>query len=235
MNVTLLFLAVVATIIGWWMTGQRLTSKPWLEASSMETTAVQEQLPTPSIKIGLYVFLGVVGGLFSLFISAYVMRMGSTDWWGLPVSRLLWANTALLAASSVTLQWARSQAHHGQMETLRPTLIAGFLLAALFLAGQILAWKELNAAGYVLAGNPANSFFYVLTGLHGLHILGGLLVLGRTAIRAFATNQSPTRLNLGIDLCAIYFHFMFAVWLVLLALFAGWANDFIDLCRQMLS
>ena len=121
------------------------------------------------------------------------------------------------------------------MEKLRPALAAGLLLATLFLAGQIEAWRQLSAAGYVLADNPANSFFYLLTGLHGLHILGGLAVTGRTTIRAFAARMPPERLRLNVDLCATYSHFMLAVWLILLALFAGWANNFVDLCRQLLS
>lgn len=235
MNVTLLFLAVIGAIIAWWMAGQRLTSKPWLEASPVQTATGLEDPPAPAIKIGLYVFLGVVGALFSLFISAYFMRMASSDWWGMPVPRLLWVNTALLATSSAALQWAKSEARHGRMKNLRPALVAALLLAALFLAGQIEAWRELDAAGYVLADNPANSFFYILTGLHGLHILGGLAVTGRTTVRAFSADASPARLRLSVDLCTLYSHFMLAVWLALFALFAGWANDFVDLCRQLLS
>jgi len=235
MNVTLFFLAIIAAIVAWWMAGQRLASKPWLDVSPVQTAAGPEGPSAPAIKIGLYVFLGVVGALFSLFISAYFMRMASSDWWGMPVPRLLWANTVLLAASSAVLQWARRETQQGRMENLRPALAAAFLLAALFLAGQIQAWRELNVAGYVLADNPANSFFYILTGLHGLHILGGLAVLGRATVWAFAADVSPDRLRLNVQLCAIYSHFMLGVWLILLALFAGWANDFIDLCRQILS
>ncbi len=103
-----------------------------------------------------------------------------------------------------------------------------------FLVGQVVAWRQLAAAGYVLAGNPANSFFYLLTGLHGLHMLGGLVVLGRTRVRAFAasTRSSASGAALSVELCATYWHFMLLVWLVLFALFAGWANDFVDLCRN---
>ncbi|KQV39996.1 MULTISPECIES: cytochrome c oxidase subunit 3 [unclassified Rhizobium] len=235
MTVMLSFLAVILAIIAWWMAGQRLASKPWLESSSAQTATDRERPFVPAINLGLYVFLGVVAALFSLFISAYFMRMASSDWWGIPVPRLLWWNTAVLAASSLALQWATKEAQRGRMESLRATLAAGFLLATLFLAGQIQAWRELNAAGYVLADNPANSFFYILTGLHGLHIFGGLVVLGRTTGRAFATNVPPERLRSSLHLCAVYFHFMLAVWLILLAVFAGWANSFADLCLQLLN
>lgn len=239
MNVTLIFLAIIGAIIVWWLAGQRLTSKPWLETGSVQLPdhhgADPQQPPVPAVKIGLFVFLGVVGALFSLAVSAYFMRMASADWWATPVPRLLWVNTAALALSSVALQWAKREAGHGRMESLRPVLAAAFALAVFFLGGQIQAWRELTAAGYVLADNPANSFFYMLTGLHGLHILGGLAVLAHTTVRAFASDVQPDGLRLSVDLSAIYSHFMLAVWLLLFSLFAGWANDFVDLCRTLLT
>ncbi|EJB07862.1 heme/copper-type cytochrome/quinol oxidase, subunit 3 [Rhizobium leguminosarum bv. trifolii WSM597] len=236
MSVVLIFLAAIAAIMIWWLAGQRLTSKPWLETGSVQLPDHHgtERAPVPAVKIGLFVFLGVVGALFSLAVSAYFMRMASADWWGMPVPRLLWVNTAALALSSAALQWAKREARHGRMEALRPALVTGLALAVFFLVGQIQAWRELTAAGYVLADNPANSFFYMLTGLHGLHILGGLAVLTHTTVKAFSTDVAPERLRLSVDLSTIYSHFMLAVWLLLFALFAGWANDFVDLCRTLL-
>ncbi|MBP1843951.1 cytochrome c oxidase subunit 3 [Rhizobium petrolearium] len=235
MNVALVFLAAIGAIIFWWLAGQRLTSKPWLEASPVQAVAGEQDPPVLAVKIGLYVFLGVVGALFSLSVSAYFMRMEASDWGGMPVPRLLWVNTAVLVLSSVALQWARREARLGHMEILQPMLAAAFLLAALFLVGQIQAWRELMSTGYVLADNPANSFFYMLTGLHGLHVLGGLVVLGRTTARSFVADARQDRLRLSVDLSAIYSHFLLAVWLLLFGLFAGWANDFVDLCRQLLN
>jgi len=237
MNVILLFLAAIAAIIIWWLAGQRLTSKPWLETGSVQLPDRHgiDRPPVPAVKIGLFVFLGVVGAIFSLAVSAYFMRMASSDWWGMPVPRLLWVNTAALALSSAALQWAKREARHGRMESLRPALVTGLALAVFFLVGQVQAWRELTAAGYVLADNPANSFFYMLTGLHGLHILGGLAVLAHTTVKAFSADVQPERLRLSVDLSAIYSHFMLAVWLLLFALFAGWANDFVDLCRTLLN
>lgn len=237
MNVTLIFLAAIGAIIVWWLSGQRLTSKPWLETGSVQLPShdAPERPPVPAVKLGLFIFLGVVGALFSLAVSAYFMRMGSADWWGMPVPRLLWVNTAALALSSAALQWARREALHGRMDALRPALVTGLALAVFFLVGQIQAWRELVSAGYVLADNPANSFFYMLTGLHGLHILGGLAVLAHTTVKAFSAGVQVEKLRLSVDLSAIYSHFMLAVWLALFVLFAGWANDFVDLCRTLLS
>ena len=134
----------------------------------------------PAAKVGLGVFLAVVGCLFALFTSAYFMRMGLSDWQPLPVPRLLWLNTGVLVLSSVALQCAliaarRRPARYGAGSASSPAGIT----ALAFLVGQLMAWRELAADGYFLASNPANSFFYLITGMHGLHILGGLVALGR--------------------------------------------------------
>lgn len=233
MSAILIFMAGIAGIIGWWMASQRLTSKPWLEVGLSSDAPGMRGSSETIAKIGLGIFLAVVGALFALLISAYLSRMGGADWWGIPIPGLLWVNTAALAASSVALQWAKTEARLDRRDRLNTALAAAFAMAFLFVAGQVLAWWQLMSEGYVLADNPSNSFFYMITGLHGLHILGGLFVLGRTAIRARI--GPAARVRLGVELCAIYWHFMFIVWLILFALFAGWANSFVDLCRQLVT
>lgn len=234
MSAILVFMAGIAGIIGWWMARQRLASKPWLEVG-LAGDAQQMQGSSATIaKVGLGIFLAVVGALFTLLISAYLGRMGGADWWGIPIPRLLWVNTAALAASSLALQWAKTEIRPDHRDRLNAALVTAFATAVFFVAGQFLAWRQLISAGYVLADNPSNSFFYMITGLHGLHILGGLFVLGRTAIRARSEPLSA-RMLLSVELCVIYWHFMLVVWLVLFALFAGWANSFVDLCRQLVT
>lgn len=234
MSAILVFMVGIAGIIGWWMARQRLASKPWLEVG-LAGDAQQMQGSSATIaKVGLGIFLAVVGALFTLLISAYLGRMGGADWWGIPIPRLLWVNTATLAASSLALQWAKTEIRPDHRDRLNAALVTAFATAVFFVAGQFLAWRQLISAGYVLADNPSNSFFYMITGLHGLHILGGLFVLGRTAIRARSEPLSA-RMRLSVELCAIYWHFMLVVWLVLFALFAGWANSFVDLCRQLVT
>lgn len=234
MSAILVFMAGIAGIIGWWMVRQRLASKPWLEVG-LAGDAPQMQGSSATIaKVGLGIFLAVVGALFTLLISAYLGRMGGADWWGIPIPGLLWVNTAALAASSLALQWAKTETRPDHRERLNAALVTAFATAVFFVVGQFLAWRQLISAGYILADNPSNSFFYMITGLHGLHILGGLFVLGRTAIRARSEPLSA-RMRLSVELCAIYWHFMLVVWLVLFALFAGWANSFVDLCRQLVT
>ncbi len=234
MSAILIFMAGIAGIIIWWMAGQRLTSKPWLEAGLAGDAPEMRGSPATAAKVGLGIFLAVVGALFTLLVSAYLTRLSGSDWWSIPIPRVLWVNTATLAASSVALQWAKTEARLDRGDVLNTALAVAFVLAVLFLGGQVLAWRQLVSAGYVLADNPSNSFFYMITGFHGLHILGGLFVLGRTTIRA-RTSPVRAKVSLSVDLCAIYWHFMLVVWLILFALFAGWANSFVDLCRQLVT
>ena len=113
--------------------------------------------------------------------------------------------------------------------------MAGAGFALLFLFGQILAWRQLNTAGYFLAGNPANAFFYLLVALHGLHLSGGLLALGRCVHGVWRGNYRRDRVRHNVALCAAYWHFLLFVWLCLLVLFTGWAADLVNICRSLLS
>jgi cytochrome c oxidase subunit III len=227
-------MAGLAAIAGWWLSRQRLTAKPWLEQGV--TVDLREEGPSspPAAKIGLGVFLAVVGSLFALFISAYSMRMTMVDWRALPIPRLLWFNTAVLVLSSVALQGAQVAARRNDMNGVIVGLCAGGASAVTFLVGQLLAWRELSIAGYFLASNPANSFFYLITAVHGLHLMGGLVALGRTTAKVW--HGAPvTEVRLSVELCAIYWHFLLLVWLVLLGLLTGWTDNVIDICRQLLS
>jgi len=230
MSVIILFMAGIAAIAGWWLSQQRLTAKPWLE----EGVIADVRGDSAPAKIGLGVFLAVVGSLFALFISAYSMRMNMADWRALPVPRLLWFNTGVLVLSSIALQWAHVAARRDDMDGVIVGLGAGAAFAVTFLVGQLLAWRQLNAAGYFLASNPANSFFYLITAVHGLHLMGGLVALGRTTAKVWRGSEMSA-VRLSVELCAIYWHFLLLIWLVLFGLLTGWAGDFIDICRQLLN
>ena len=169
------------------------------------------------MKTALWVFLAVVTSLFALFISAYAMRMHLGDWAPLPKPQLLWWNTALLAVTSAAMQWTVLAARRGESEGVRNGLIAGGVLTFAFLGGQLEVWRQLNASGYFLASNPANSFFYLLTALHGLHLLGGLVAWGRTAAKLWR-GVEVAKVRLSVELCATYWHFLLGIWLVLFAL-----------------
>src|SRR5262249_23598943 len=173
-------------------------------------------LHLPTIKVGLWVFLGVATSLFALLISAYHMRMMDADWTKLPVPKVLWLNTAVLVLSSAAMQWARNEAERAQEEGVKAGLIAAGRLPFSFLAGQLWAWQQLNASGYFAAANPANAFFYLLTALHGLHLLGGLWVWGRTTGRVLR-GVEVGKVRLSVELCTLYWHYLLLVWVVLFA------------------
>ncbi|WP_458757111.1 cytochrome c oxidase subunit 3 [Afipia sp. TerB] len=232
MTAIILFMAGMALIAGWWLSHQRLFAKPWLEEGVASDLRGEEPQLLPA-KVGLGVFIAVAGSLFALLISAYSMRMGVADWRTVPVPALLWFNTVVLMVSSIALHLAQTAARRGDRGSAVTGLLAGGVSATTFLIGQLLAWQQLRDAGYVLAGNPANSFFYLMTGLHGLHLLGGLVALGRTIARAFNGVALP-QLRPSIELCAMYWHFLLLLWLVLLSLLTGAAADVLSICRQVL-
>jgi cytochrome c oxidase subunit 3 len=230
----ILFMAGIAAIAGWWLSQQRLAAKPWLEQGVVVDPRGESGSSMPPAKIGLGVFLAVVGSLFALFISAYSMRMNMVDWRALPVPRLLWFNTGVLVMSSIALQWAHMAARRNDMDGVIIGLCAGGASAVIFLVGQLLAWRQLSLAGYFVASNPANSFFYLITAVHGLHLMGGLVALGRTTAKVWRSVEM-VQLRLSVELCAIYWHFLLLVWLVLLGLLTGWTDNFVDICRQLLT
>jgi cytochrome c oxidase subunit 3 len=196
---------------------RRLTAKPWERSGAPEEIEAGSTAGLPPAKLGLWAFLAVVTSLFGLFISAYWMRMEHAhgDWNPLEVPRQLWVNTALLILSSAAMQWARGAASRARADHVRAGLIAGGLLAWAFLAGQLLAWRQLSASGYFMASNPAVAFFYLLTAVHGLHLLGGLFVWGKTVFRMTRPGVELVDLRLSVELCTVYWHYLLLVWLVL--------------------
>jgi len=167
---------------------------------------------------GLRVYFAVATVMFSLIAGVYLMRMGvghpgeGLDWRSMPKPWLLWANTAILILSSVFFQRARLAARREQMDRVAVGLLAAGFFSFAFLAGQLTVWKQLADAGYFLTTNPANSFFYLLTTVHGLHLLGGLVAWGRTTAKVW-DQVEPAKVSLSVELCATYWHFLLIVWL----------------------
>lgn len=165
-------------------------------------------------KVGLWVFFGVVSVVFSILANVYLARMKMPDWQALPEPALLWWNTALLVSASLAMQWASLAIRRGDLNGAQTAFAAGGVGAVLFLAGQLWAWHELVKLGYFVTTNPANSFFYLITALHGLHLLGGVVAWGYSTIK-LARGADAT---LNVVLCARYWHFLLIVWMVLYAL-----------------
>src|SRR5258708_4536413 len=234
MSAIILFMAGIAAIAGWWLSQQRLAAKPWLEEGVGIDFREESTSIVPPAKIGLGVFLAVVGSLFALFISAYSMRMTLVDWRALPIPKLLWFNTGVLVLSSVALHWAYMAARRNDIDGVIVGLCSGGASALTFLVGQLLAWRQLSVAGYFVASNPANSFFYLITAAHGLHLMGVLVALGRTTAKVWR-GVEMVEVRLSVELCAIYSHFLLLLFLFLLLPLPGRPDDFVEICRQLLT
>ncbi len=197
---------------------RQLTDKPWVTAQGViDDLHTGREFFLPTAKLGLRVFLAVVTVLFTILAVAYADRMALADWRPLPEPWLLWPNTAVLILSSVAMQWAHISARRGRMDGVRAGLLAGGVLAFAFLAGQLWAWQQLAALGYFAAANPANAFFYLITALHGLHLLGGLVAWARTNAKV-RRGYYVAQVGSSVELCAIYWHFLLVVWLILFGL-----------------
>ena len=217
MTFALVFLAIImATIIGW-LLRQTLNTQPWEANDPLENQPGRGVINTDPAKIGLLSFIAVVTSLFALFLSAYLMRMKLGDWRPVDEPNLLWLNTAVLVLASAAFQSTRGATKRGQPLTVKIGLIVGGACTFLFLLGQLVAWQQLNASGFFMTGNPANSFFYLLTALHGLHLLGGLWVWGRTTLRML-TGADAESVRLSVELCTVYWHYLLLVWIGLFAL-----------------
>jgi len=184
------------------------TGGPFGEGPSSTFPVTKGQLVTWLIMTGITM-------LFAGLTSAYVVLRGSPDWQNvaLPVP-LLWVNTLVLAASSVGLEIARRAVRQNRQRELVVWLSLSGILGLGFIAGQIVAWRQLVHAGVYLPSTLHSSFFYVLTGLHGLHIIGGIGALGYVYGKALSGKLSPAAhepLKLGV----LYWHFMDAIWIFL--------------------
>jgi cytochrome c oxidase subunit 3 len=206
---------------------RKLTEKPWLTPGldPLADPDAERLLPMPATAVGLRVYFAVATVMFLLIAMMFVMRMGGhgfstgqqPDWKPMFWPRLLWFNTGVLALSSVAWEWARAAGHRGSRENLRAGLVAGGVLGLVFLAGQLIVWRQLEAAGCGITATTMSAFFYLITALHGLHVMGGLAVWGRTTVKVLGGSKVAA-VRQSVDLCTLYWHFLLLVWLVMFGL-----------------
>jgi cytochrome c oxidase subunit 3 len=175
----------------------------------------------PSGKVGLRVFLIVVTVIFSLSTVAYGDRMLFANWKPMPEPWVLWLNTLVLSASGIAMQWAKINTKRGSITGVRDGLIFGGVLTIAFLVGQLYAWQQMVELGYYANLNTANAFFYLLTGLHGIHMLGGLVAWARSMLKLRKISRADNSLNdvrLSVELCTTYWHYLLLIWLIMFTL-----------------
>lgn len=188
-------------------------------------------------RVGLRLFLVVVSSLFFLFLFAFIARSQMADWLPLtdPLAPLanrwqLWLNSAFLVLSCIALQLSRMTARQARLGATVMGFALGGVFAIAFLVGQLWLWQQFVAWGYVVASNPANSFFYLLTGLHGLHLLGGLIAWSIIAAK-FLRRVPLAQLSVSVELCTTYWHYLLGLWFVLFALLASTPQTYEAIAR----
>jgi cytochrome c oxidase subunit 3 len=154
---------------------------------------------------------------FMALASAFLVRKGTSgDWVAVHIPTLLWFNTAILLLSSATLEMARKRLAKNDSAGFANLWLITTILGVIFLVGQVVAWRRLNSQGIYLASNPASSFFYIFTGAHALHLIGGVAALIYVAMRNF--DAAKVTRSVAAEVTSYYWHFMDALWLFLLAL-----------------
>ena len=193
-------------------------------------------------RLGLVVGLTGIAMIFISFTSAYVIRQGLPtldprtntllhDWFPVPLPRLLLINTGVLLISSVTMELARRQTAR-KAALVQCVSVAGasvnakeeiswlaltVVLGLSFLIGQWMAWRELAASGFSLASSPSSSFVYLLTGMHGVHLFGGVVALLTAGVTSLLRRSADSQL-IAVDVTGWYWHFMALLWVYILCL-----------------
>jgi len=196
-----------------------ITQKPW-EASQavLDNEHEGKTIAASTARLGVRTIMVVSTVIFSLFVVSYADRMLIHDWRSLSEPWLLWVNTLILILTSIVFHKTRIFVDKNDFEkTKNNLLIVGFLSFA-FITGQLLVWQHFVNLGQYASTNPANAFFYVLTALHGLHVLGGLYFWAKVTTQLFKNNYNGSKIKHNIELCAIYWHFLLIVWFVLFGL-----------------
>jgi len=167
-------------------------------------------------RTGVLVGILAISMFFAALTSALVIRQGgAADWVRFQLPSILFVNTLVLIVSSGTLELGRRRLGRDVASPSgRALLYATLGLGLVFLAGQIMAWRDLVAQGLYLATGPSSAFFYLFTVLHALHVVGGLIALAYVSVRV-ARGAGPSPLN-AVAAAAMYWHFMLALWVYLL-------------------
>ena len=177
----------------------------------------RKPVPRRAYFTALQLGLAAIVMFFMALASSYIVRKGlGNDWQSMPMPKVVWFNTAILLVSSATIILARRKLDGGDREAFRSWWWVTTGLGLLFLSGQIIAWRQLAAAGMMLATNPSSSFFYLLTAAHGAHLAGGILALFYVTFRQW--KRSRISQATAAELTAIYWHFMDGLWVFLLVL-----------------
>ncbi len=166
------------------------------------------------LKFILWVIIVSVIMMFAGLTSGYIVRKAEGNWVQFDLPILFWITTLIIILSSATMHWAYLSAKKSDYKSQRIALWITLILGTLFLIGQYLAWVQLTDIGIYLTGNPSGSFLYIISGLHGLHILAGLGLIATSLIVAYK-NIGQVKNLFRVEICAIFWHFVDILWIYL--------------------
>jgi cytochrome c oxidase subunit III len=169
-------------------------------------------------KFALWLFMVSVIMIFGALTSAYIVRQAEGNWLSFEMPTMFWITTAVILVSSFTMHWAYLAAKKDNLESAKVAITITAILGVAFLVGQFLGWKELIANGVHLVGRDASgvsgSFMYVISGLHGLHVISGVIVLLFALVAVFKLKIHSKSLS-QIEMSTTYWHFLDGLWLYL--------------------
>lgn len=165
-------------------------------------------------KFALWLFIVTIFMIFAALTSAYIVRRADGNWLIFELPNLFLVTTCIILVSSGTMHWAYRAVKKDNLEAAKLAIVITTVLGISFLAGQFLAWGELVKNSIHLVGNPSGSFVYIISGLHGLHIVGGVVFLIVVLISIFQYKVHSKNL-LRVEMCATYWHFLDGLWLYL--------------------
>ena len=187
----------------------------------------RDQYQPEKYRIGMWAALASIMMLFVALTSAYIFRYkwrgqdGGTDWVALTMPRVLWLNTVVILLSSLTVDIARRAFSSGAYGRFKRYMSLSTILGGVFLVGQFIAFKSLVAQGIFMRSNPHSSFFYLLTGLHGLHLIGGIAAMCFVTLKGIRRQFEEGRAA-AVEITALYWHFMDGLWVYLFLLLFFW-------------
>ena len=165
-------------------------------------------------KFAMWLFIVSALMVFAGLTSAYMVRQAAGNWLVFDLPSLFYVTTGIIMLSSVTMHWAYISAKRDNLEMTKVAITITMILGFAFFVGQFMAWGKLVEESVYLVGNPAGSFVYILSGLHMIHIVGGVVYLLIVLVATFRYKVHSRRLA-QMEMCATYWHFLDALWLYL--------------------
>jgi cytochrome c oxidase subunit III len=187
----------------------------------------QESYPSNKYRIGMWFLLLVVMMTFGGLISAYLVisTNGVMEWKPFDLPKAVLVSTFLILASSVTYQLAQNALYKENQTKGKNWLLATTVFGGMFIASQLIAWVELVRRGVYMESNPYAGFFYILTAVHAVHVIGGIIALGYVLLRMWQPTDSDAELVQRKQISTTvgwYWHFMDGLWIVLVLLLGFW-------------